>query len=385
MKYVKSLVVVVIVIAGARLVGHFVGRSLAEQELKRQGYDTHTAGNCVPISALPVYEYTNGPSVKPDFPEYIADEDGFAARFPAKVKVTNYGGLIKTHYAAEIEGEEAYNIWVNSYPAPLLTDGAIHDLLEDYLQGRLLLFGEDAKVIRKREVRFLGRRALDYEYAVESNGVTAYFKGVYFVLGNLGYGITVACAEETKSVAYAKYAQFIKSFRLTQGRKKRLAEEAQKKCPIYWAVATHDLDKIRNLIDKGEDVNCRSLMGHTPLIFAARQNYIDVAELLLEAGATPDLQDGLKWAALHHAILPLERGCHNEIVALLLRYGADVNIQDARKRTPLHRAAQFGCIKAVRLLLDGGADATAVDKNGWTPADRAAGHQEMVSLLNEYK
>lgn len=82
------------------------------------------------------------------------------------------------------------------------------------------MFGESARLVRKREVLFLGHRALDYEYTVESDGKLGTSKEYIFVLGNLGYGISVVCAEKTKAVAYAKYAQFIKSFRLTKSRKR---------------------------------------------------------------------------------------------------------------------------------------------------------------------
>jgi len=220
MKHVKYIIGIVLVAVVVGLIGRQVGRFRAEQQLRQQTYNTQTDNNVIPVSALPPYEYTNCPSANPDSPEYISEEDGFAARFPATVKVTNYGGMMKTHYAAEIEGEGAYNIMVNSYGRPFLGDKAVQAGLQGHLEGRLQLFGENARLIRNRQVVFLGHTALDYEYAVNSNGIVAYFKGVYFFWANLGYGVSVVCTEETKAAAYTKYADFVKSFRLTKGHKR---------------------------------------------------------------------------------------------------------------------------------------------------------------------
>lgn len=60
---------------------------------------------------------------------------------------------------------------------------------------------------------------------------------------------------------------------------------------------------------------------------------------------------------------------HNTLVALLLERGARATIDrpDLRGLTPLHSAALRGQAKAVKILLENGADTETRNKFGWTP------------------
>jgi hypothetical protein len=147
---------------------------------------------------------------------YVSKGHNFKVRFPGKVNVTDYGMI--THYTTEIKGEAAYNVFVNKYPKPVLSDEAINVALIGYVVDRLTLFGDKAKLIESRHIFFQGCKALEYEYTIEAEGTIGYFKGTFLVVGKLGYNISVVCAEETKVVAYAKYDEFAKSFHLTKRR-----------------------------------------------------------------------------------------------------------------------------------------------------------------------
>ncbi len=61
-----------------------------------------------------------------------------------------------------------------------------------------------------------------------------------------------------------------------------------------------------------------------------------------------------------------------------LAVGADVNHRDEQFNTPLHTAALGGWVEMCRLLLESGADATAKDGNGGTPADYARHSDEYL-------
>lgn len=161
-----------------------------------------------------------------------------------------------------------------------------------------------------------------------------------------------------------------------------LLEEYAEGVPLYFATVNNDLDEMKTLIDAGKDVNEKGLAGHTPLIVVARKNYIEAAKLLLENGANPNVKDDLGWAPLHHAVL--RKVANDNIIRILIEYGAQVNVVDLHKRTPLHRAAEFGHIKTVKLLLDLKADPKALDENARTPSDRAIKHPEIVALIEEY-
>jgi hypothetical protein len=147
------------------------------------------------------------------FPEYFSEKHSFKGRFPGKAKVTDYG--LVTHYTVEIEGEGAYNIIVNPFPKPVLGNEVIQAALDGHLQGRLVLFGDDADLLESRYIVFAGHKALQYEYTVETQGTLAYFEGLYFIVGKFGYGVSCVCTEETKPLVYSKYKDFVESFRLT--------------------------------------------------------------------------------------------------------------------------------------------------------------------------
>ncbi|MBC8472625.1 MAG: hypothetical protein H8D56_24435 [Planctomycetes bacterium] len=204
MKYVKYILGFILVIILSRLIGGQVGRFLADRANQVSE----------PTYSLTQYEYTDQPSTKIDLPEYISPKHSFGVRFFTQPSITNYGKIVHYEFGAETELEAAYNIFINNYEKPLLTDKAIQGALQGYLQGRLLLLGEKGKLIYSREVLFLGQRALDYEYTKDIDSTRAYFKGIYIVVEDLGYAVSVTCSEETKKLAYSKYADFVKSFRL---------------------------------------------------------------------------------------------------------------------------------------------------------------------------
>jgi len=143
--------------------------------------------------------------------EFIAEEDGFAARFPGAPQTTNHG--LVTNYAVVVENEAAYNVHVKRLQAQI-DDQKTDEFLEGAVEGRLLVHG--GKLLSKRFVNLLGHRAVKYEYTAPESGTHAYFKGVQFCKGKLAYTVSVVCFSETKALAYRKYAVLLRSFRLLE-------------------------------------------------------------------------------------------------------------------------------------------------------------------------
>ena len=124
--------------------------------------------------------------------------------------------------------------------------------------------------------------------------------------------------------------------------------------------------------------------GMTPLLWAAKRGYGDVAEVLLafaeDRRELMHAQDSDGSTPLHHAA---RRG-HNEIVELLVLHEAQVNATNSDLSTPLHWAARKNNTGAIKMLLEAGADAGLMNKWGATALDNAkfADHHAAIQQLS---
>jgi ankyrin repeat protein len=201
---------------------------------------------------------------------------------------------------------------------------------------------------------------------------------------------------------------------------------------LIWAAAENHADAVRVLAEHGADVDGRSALltleprqrragqsirplgSWTPLMYAARENARAAGEALVASGANLDAADPDGATALVIAII----NAHYELAELLLRAGADPNIADLEAgmgplyaAIDMHRLAVghgrgnpvpvglLDAVDVVRLLLEKGADPNAALKKpilqrqhtfgdgtlgaGATPLMRAAksGDIEVVRML----
>ena len=106
---------------------------------------------------------------------------------------------------------------------------------------------------------------------------------------------------------------------------------------LMWAVAENHAAAARELIAHGADVRGRSHGHYTPLLFAARQGNVAIAAMLLDAGVPVD-RDGPGPAplvvAIEHGRVPFAR--------FLLERGAAANIVMRNGSTPLAAAFAIG-------------------------------------------
>jgi ankyrin repeat protein len=102
------------------------------------------------------------------------------------------------------------------------------------------------------------------------------------------------------------------------------------------------------------DEVCKYYSGRTAMQLAVREGYIDIVNILIDAGADINIKDELRGeTALHIAVF----NGYFKIMHLLLLRGADVDIQATGSGlTSLMHACQYGNNDMVELLLDFGAD-----------------------------
>ncbi len=121
--------------------------------------------------------------------------------------------------------------------------------------------------------------------------------------------------------------------------------------------------------------------GFTALGLASFFGHQGIATLLLEHSAGPNVP-----AANSIGVYPIHSACavsNYEIAKLLLEAGASPNVKQQRDITPLHSAAHNGQRKLAELLLSFDADRSAKTTEGQTPADMAdeAGFEALAVWL----
>jgi hypothetical protein len=131
------------------------------------------------------------------------------------------------------------------------------------------------------------------------------------------------------------------------------------------------------LLSKGVDVESESDAG-TPLVWAAGHAQQDAVQILLEHNAKPNTETDDGITPLLSAVAAGSLPC----LEVLIQAGADPNIR-AGGATPLHIAADSGNTEVIKCLLKAGGDPNASDNDGLKPVQIAAfsNNHEVVELL----
>jgi len=148
---------------------------------------------------------------------------------------------------------------------------------------------------------------------------------------------------------------------------------------------------IKMLLEAGADPNLAGMGGEDSAlgVVSCMWNYTDIANMLLEYGANPDLMyDG------RTALLCAAKNGNLELIKRLLDRGADPNLASENlgsgRRTdygltPLMAASARGRTDIVRMLLNAGANLNLEDGNGRTALRLASieGHRDIVKILKD--
>jgi len=164
------------------------------------------------------------------------------------------------------------------------------------------------------------------------------------------------------------------------------AREKYHAAPIHKAIEYGYIDIVKLLLDHGADIQLRDGEGRTPLHRAAIHGNVDIAKLLLDYGADVNAKNERGCTPLHNVISKYMHAEHISVIQLLLDHGADINAKDNTGDTPLHKAVRVRHISTIRFLLDHGADPDIRNEEGKTPIDLAKekGYSGVVQLLEEH-
>ena len=126
---------------------------------------------------------------------------------------------------------------------------------------------------------------------------------------------------------------------------------------------------MRELLDRGVPVDARDDRGATALVRAAYGNHVEVADLLVSAGADVDLADDTQQSA--YLISTSEVGDDPRLLELTLNAGADLDAKDGFNGTGLIRAAERAHVRIVQRLLRAGVDRDHINRLGFTALHEA--------------
>ena len=188
-------------------------------------------------------------------------------------------------------------------------------------------------------------------------------------------------------------------------------------CPLYsghtstitpYQVSGSDsIQILEMLIEAGADPNIQDYDNKTPLFYACSSSYLYFVEILLKAGADPNKlskSGNIIYETPLNIVLEYAYDDDNDddenikiinIVKQLLKAGANPMISDTLfHRIPLHHAASGGNLEIVKILLDNDSDVNSKDIDGESPlsmvleqilhsnsSNRILKYEEILNLL----
>ncbi|KHD88127.1 MAG: hypothetical protein OM95_11355 [Bdellovibrio sp. ArHS] len=151
-------------------------------------------------------------------------------------------------------------------------------------------------------------------------------------------------------------------------------------------VKRHDIDGVKEALRKRVNLEVTDSQRRTPLLIATENNDVEIAWLLISAGADVNAQD-----AKHETPL-LRAGSDGrlQLLRMMLKAKPDFKVLDRHGATPLIPAAEKGHVEVVRELVQTKIDLDHRNQLGWTAlmeavvlGDGSVRYQEVVRILLE--
>ncbi|BAK94788.1 ankyrin repeat domain-containing protein [Tetragenococcus halophilus] len=170
------------------------------------------------------------------------------------------------------------------------------------------------------------------------------------------------------------------------------SEEAEMDYPagsLIQAVKKNDLGQVKAIVETEYKLDEQNNQGETPLLIATHNNQVEIAEVLILAGADINLQDHIQDSAYLYAAAQGKM----EILSLMLEFShPDQEIYNRFGGNSLIPAAEKGHLENIKLLLqDGAVDINHQNNSGYTALIEAVAlrdgskvYQEIVAELLKY-
>ncbi|KAI7899596.1 ankyrin repeat-containing domain protein [Cokeromyces recurvatus] len=130
-----------------------------------------------------------------------------------------------------------------------------------------------------------------------------------------------------------------------------------------------------------QNPNKKDKAGRTKLFSATTAGHLDKVKELIECGADVNFKDNAGWTPLHEAALKGQF----EIAKYLIECGAEINARGFGLDTPLHDACNSNSPECVKLLVDAGADVFALNEAEKRPIDLCNDDECQVILETKMK
>ncbi len=119
---------------------------------------------------------------------------------------------------------------------------------------------------------------------------------------------------------------------------------------LHKAALENDEEKALGAIGAGEDPNHKDKYGTAPLHIAAQSNAVDVAKVLLDAGAIVDLQTPGRHTPLFFAVV--SSNGKGDMISLLRNAGADPYLSSSSGMSPIYVAQYIEDCDAAQFFSD---------------------------------
>ena len=164
--------------------------------------------------------------------------------------------------------------------------------------------------------------------------------------------------------------------------------DSSKRTPLWWATSRNDLQAVKTLLIFGASPNDSDRWGRTPLDMVSN---IDICKMLLDAGVNIHARNNAYGRSVLHQLFKCanERSMESDTVVLidvLVDAGINVDVRDNDEETPLLNAIFSGHTSHARRLIELGANVNATNLSSRQSAIHIAvlfDRHELIPLLLE--